>query len=110
MNLSPYSDLPFGDTLGWQEFIARHEIAHQTIAAALQRTGKVANRVPLIGDPRDNEQWMVDHAAMHTAINRQIGLIDVDLLSADLNDEQEYLDWMRLHAAVHKSENSLLNL
>ena len=110
MNLSPYADLPFDDAQGWKEFLARHELAHQTIAAALQRAGKVANRVPLVGDPRDNPDWLLDHSSMHTSINRQIGLIDVDLLSANLSDETDYLDWMRSHCNVHAAENAALSI
>ena len=110
MNLNPYRELGLDDSAGWEEFLSRHEVAHQTIAAALQRRGKSVNRVPMDSDPRDNPDWMTDHAAIHTSINRQLGLLDTDIVSADLSDEAEYLDWMRTHCAMHEAENKALGI
>jgi hypothetical protein len=108
VNLSPYRELAFDDQDGWQEFLARHEIAHQTIAQALQRAGKSAQRIPLTDDPRRNENWLNDHAAMHSAINKQLGLNNSDIGSQDLKIEEDFVEWMLVHCAMHESENKVL--
>ena len=104
------ADAPFGNQEAFNDFLGQHDLAHTTIASTMARKGSVLNVVPLADTPVDNKDWLLDHYSTHVEIGRYIGQSVPDISSVDLKNEEQYLDWMLLHAQLHEQINAALGI
>lgn len=91
-------------------FLAVNETAHTAFAMALARRGVVIRSVMPVGNPYDMPDWLGDHWQRHIEECATLHVPVPDLSSADLNDEQEYMDWMELHGQLHRQQNMKLGI
>ncbi len=112
MNANVLLDAPFDSEEGWEAFDLLHGHIHQTAYLALLRQGKVPIFYPLMGFPRrNNEEYLLDHWAVHQSQARLLGIGGVpDLSVVDFTDRAQFDDWLQLHAAVHARENAALEI
>ena len=111
VNLLPASDAPFGNEEAFMDFLGQNEISHQGIADALARNlGSTVAPLPTVDGPSVSEDWLNDHWQRHISECLPLGIIVPDLSSVDLKNENEYLDWMSLHGALHVLQNAALGI
>ena len=115
MDMSPFTDIPFGNEASFSNFLMANDLAHQQVATALNVRGKIIPRYPL-ADMRGNPKaWLQLHQDTHQQelsllLANTAGQNDVDLASVDLDDKDAYNDWIQGHADIHVYVNSLLGL
>ena len=110
MNLGPAADTPFEDKQVFLSFLGYNEIAHINFAAKLAQKGVVITNVIPVGSPYEDTNWMFDHWARHQEECSHLGIAVPDLSVVDLNNEEQYLDWMQLHGQLHQFQNLALGI
>ena len=110
MNLKPAADAPFGDEDAFLDFLGQNEIAHVSIGSALARLGYVVSSPPPIGNPNETHDWLLDHWQRHRDECVPLGIPVPDLSSVDLQQEEQYLDWMQQHGDLHAQQNLRLGI
>lgn len=110
MNISLSADNPFGNQEAFLVFLGDNEIAHVSFEDALGRRGIVLNNELPVGNPYEDQYWMLNHWQLHLEECSHLGIPVPDLSVADLKDEEQYTDWMRLHAQLHTLQNSALGI
>jgi len=106
MNLTPFTQIPFGDKNSFFEFLGMHELAHNTIATKASNIKQLVPSVPLTGVPQDDKDWLLTHYNLHQAIASAFRMSGVgDLSAVDLNNESQFYDWMAYHGALHEQIN-----
>lgn len=96
----------------WEAFDLIHGQMHQTAYLAMLRADKPPMFYPMFGFPRrDNQEYLLDHWTVHQSMARLLGLTGVpDLSVVNLEDREQYENWLQLHAAVHAAENKALSI
>lgn len=110
MDMTIFTDVPFGNRDAFDDFLFANSQAHHDIAAKLEQSGKAIDSFPLteVGDPKD---WLAVHNDMHQQEFNSLGLTGLpDLSEFDLADRKQYDDFMYLHAAAHQTVNNALGL
>lgn len=102
----------FDSEEAWGSFQLIHGISHQSIQGAMLKQGLIPFYLPLLEFPRDdNAQYLLDHYQVHLSTTRLLGLAGVpDLATVDFDSEDQFYNWLRLHAAVHAAENAALGI
>lgn len=107
MNISPFSDIIFGDDEGWEAFELAHGMSHQKIYDVLYSQSKFFLYHPLFDTPLSDHNWLLDHQQEHQSHYVLFGLTGLpDLITVDFSRENEFLDWLLLHAQVHTRINT----
>jgi len=104
------ADAKFGDEDAFADFLGQHEVSHQGIAQKLIAAGQLIAMIPMADTPVNHSDWLLDHYQIHREIARVLNTILPDLASVDLQDENQYIEWMRLHGAVHAQINLALGI
>ena len=104
------ADAPFGNEEAFLDFLGQNEIAHQAYGTALARIGHLVSTVPPIGNPMETPDWLNDHWQRHRDECSPLGLEVPDLSVVELRQEDQYLDWMLLHADLHRQQNNSLGI
>jgi glycerate kinase len=111
MRGTQWPDTPFGDKDAFHDFLLANEMAHNAIAYALTGIGRAIVSVPLADAGSDVNEWMVAHQSIHRQELDALGESgQIELTSADFTNEQEYYDWMQMHAMIHAYVESVLGL
>lgn len=112
MNLSPLTDVEFGDEDAFREMLDYNALAHETIFRALMETGVVISHYPLFTFGGEDEQWRLVHADEHRAIAVALGISGppTSLEDVDFRDSNQYDGWIADHAAHHNQIASALGL
>jgi len=110
VNLGIAADTPFSDKEAFLVFLGDNEIAHISYGSALARRGVVVSNVQPTGNPYEHPGWMADHWQLHLEECRTLGVPVPDLSTADLKNEQQYADWMKLHSDLHRLQNAALGI
>ena len=110
MNIDNSADSPFGNEESFLDFLGQNEIAHIAFGAALARRGYQVSSPPPIGNPQEHPDWLNDHWLRHRDECATLGIEVPDLSVVDLKQEDQYLDWMLLHADLHQQENVALGI
>jgi len=110
MNISNAVDAPFGDQESFLDFLGQNEIAHVAFGTALARLGHIIASPPPIGNPNESHDWLNDHWHRHRDECVTLGIAVPDLSSVDLQDEEQYRDWMLLHGELHTQQNKALGI
>jgi len=107
------SDTAFGDDAGFEDFLSVNELAHNNISYLLIGKGFSVQNLPLVENPKKNQNWLQDHYMMHQQEFALLGLNVQnlpDLSVVDFNNQEQYSQWMQDHAAVHDYINQVLGL
>ena len=109
MDISIFTDSPFGDDAAFKDFLLANSLNHSQNATALEQRGKSISVSP-IADMGDNERdWLSVHAGIHAQEFARLGLTGLpDLEGVDLQDERQYYDWMLMHSLVHQAVSQAL--
>lgn len=108
--VSDFSDVPFGNEAAWEIFLQQHALAHQAVAAALAAKGKSVS-VVIMPDPVTSlEDWLMTNNQAHQQEVTAIGLNVANINDVDLEDKEQYEQWMLLHAQIHAATNNALGL
>jgi hypothetical protein len=96
----------FGDAAGNGEWLIGHYRNH------LQYNAKLAARTPPVllpefpilaveGGKIGRRSWLDSHQSWHELLRPLAGATGVDLSTVDLDNENEFTQWMGAHAAEH---------
>lgn len=110
MNIGASVDAPFGNDEAFLDFLGQNEIAHVAFGDALARRGHLVSTPPPIGNPKETSDWLNDHWQRHRDECATLGIAVPDLSVVDLEQEDQYLDWMLLHANLHARQNLALGI
>lgn len=111
MNISPFTDTPFGDEDAFSDFQLVHGLSHDKIAAVMYAQDLTYTTYPLMDSPDYDRDWLLTHQEEHQSIFNRLGLSGLpDLATVDLKKEGEYSDWMFLHQQVHQAINAALGI
>lgn len=67
---------------------------------------RVLSPIPLF----DLNNWLQRHQTMHNEMNTATGQIGNNLTEVNLNDREELIDWIELHAAEHRNWSTILGI
>jgi hypothetical protein len=110
MDMTIYQDTPFKDADAFKDFLFANGQQHGIVATTLEGLGKAIDAYPLT-DIVDMTDWMAIHNNQHQQEFNLLGLEGLpDLSEFDLLNEQEYHDFMYVHAAAHVAVNNALGL
>lgn len=110
MNLSPFIDTPFEDDEAWEAFELAHGMAHERIYAAMLQKGFMLNHYPLFDLERQSD-WKLIHYSEHQSLYRALKLTGLpDLATVNLDQKDEFEDFMLYHAQVHSVLNVALGI
>ena len=95
----------------WEDWHLLHIVSHEEIFKTMLTVGQIAGHYPLDYDPK-NERWKEVHAQEHDNINQVLGISPVlpNLADVDLNDPDEFDNWMYNHAIVHQQIRTALGM
>lgn len=110
MNLNMSADTPFGNDEAFLDFLGQNEIAHITYGRFLADRAYLVSALPPLGNPLETPDWLADHWQRHTDECTTLGISVPDLSVVDLRNEEQYLDWMLLHAQLHEAQNLALGI
>src|ERR1700741_1687447 len=111
MNLSPLSDVPFGDRDAFYDFMLAHGIAHKKIALVMFANDDQYDTYPLFDTPFEDTDWRLTHQSEHQSIYTLLGLQGLpDLARVDFDDQEQYEDWFLQHRLVHEIINAALGI
>ena len=101
MNLAAFTDVAFEDQEAWLQFLHIHMLAHEGLDQATEDAGGTLENFPL-ADFDEQQNWLQRHMQIHRELAEQ-WLIDPppDLEYWDLSVEDDFYDWMLLHAQEH---------
>jgi len=111
MDITIFTDTPFGDDAAMKDFLFSNSQAHSLVAKTLEGLGTVINSQP-ISDMRSEKDWLLVHNEIHQEELAALGITQqsVDLSEVDLKDEAQYIEWMQQHAFMHQYVNDALGL
>lgn len=110
MDLSPFLNSVAGDQNSFNDFLMANSASHQSIKDALNEldlsiTSFIIDRID------DENEWLLVHNDVHQQEYDLLGLTGLpDLVSVDLNDNEQYQDWMNRHVLAHQQVNLTLGL
>ena len=113
MNLDIAADNPFGDADGFTDFLGQHELVHRQINEFMLKKGLIPASYNLGSNPEDNPSWLLDHYQLHLNEFALLGLgADAlpDISVVNFKDEEQYSDWMYVHAQIHDQVNQALGI
>ena len=111
MNLSPFSDLPFGDDDAWDDFSLAHSLAHDKIAQVMYSNSNYYETYPLEETPQHDRNWLLNHQSEHQSIFSLLNLTGLpDLSTVDFAKQDEFEDWVFLHSQIHTTINAQLGI
>lgn len=103
MNLTGFVDIDFKNEGEYREFLDLNALAHQTVHNTLLQVFQITvEQYPLFTMAGIDKDWLMVHAAEHTAWANALGLnIPPDLDAVDFDNKQEMEDWLNNHALAH---------
>ena len=105
-----WQDLPFGNLDAWATFLRDHAALH----TALWLKTVVATKPQYDAHPLADgggATWLWANQMEHVGAARRWGISEPpDLASYDLNEADQFADWMQSHAADHARLNNIAGI
>lgn len=114
MDISPFSAFNYDNEDAWNDFLLVNATAHTSYNTALELLGLPVSGYPIadLGDTKEaQENWLHDHALMHSALTSTIGLAaSADLTDVEIHDDDEFQSWLQIHQQQHQLIDAALKL
>lgn len=99
-----FGDLKYGDEAALQEWMAAHDLKHQSYAQAMGRQG--VNLPVLLVPASITDQWTEDHANQHAVLYQQFTSTSNssinDISTNPTQDKDTFYNWMQIHDTLHQ--------
>lgn len=111
MSLANLYNPPFGqEEMAFWAFSNHSEHRKAITAANAQKGSALTDRVLSPIALFALSEWLLRHQAMHNEMNSTLKQIGNDLTSVDLNNREQLIGWVELHAAEHRNWNAILGI
>jgi hypothetical protein len=94
----------------WAKWSWDHRLSHERIIAGIQSAYSI-NLTEYQVDPIDPlhiDDFLQNNASLHSDMNGVLGLFGIDLLDADLSNDNQKVSWINFHYLEHfYAENKL---
>ena len=111
MNIDITADVTFDSQPSFLDFVGLNELAHNAIVNAAVQKGFVIQSRPLDNPLGNMKGWLLDHYIQHKAEFDALGLTGLpDISTVDLEDKEQFKDYMQIHASLHELENAKVGL
>lgn len=111
--LTPFVDVQFGDHDAMRNFLLVHKLSHTQIVTYFQNHGLASlEALPEdVGLDHDPPSWLQVHDYIHHQIGAALNQQGVpDLQTVNLQNEDEFYDWMQVHGELHDAINAITGL
>ena len=103
------------DPAGWGRWLTGHQYEHDQIRTLCAALATPAN-IPQFDifawkdEPDFVQQWLVNHQAIHLAIENALNFTGIDFSLVDFSKDEEFLEWQDDHASEHLTIRSILGI
>jgi hypothetical protein len=97
----------------WQAWSFNHAANHYDWIPAIGAQKNVTGLQQFILspiDPNEMGQWLYNHQVAHDQANAALGTSGYNLLSFDLQDEDQFQEWLRANATEHVRISGILGI
>jgi hypothetical protein len=113
MSLAVLANIPDPrDENTFHEFSFSNQNSHTRIVTAIGVQKKISLSIYVL-DPMpwfDIGVWLANHQQMHDDMNGVSGVSGVDLTSVDWTNEEQAVNWIRLHWSEHQQNEQILGI
>jgi len=114
MDVSVFGDFTYDNEEAWNDFVLVNGLQHKLYNYMLQELGVTLAGYDLIDldDTKDSrEDWLSNHYKAHETLAVVLHLAaPPDLLDIELNDDNQFSNWLQIHQQIHQQLDSIFEV
>ena len=114
MDISIFTDFYYDNDDAWNDFMFQNGLSHARYNDALEGLGftvPTSNLFDMEDSKDGRNDWLMTHYQLHQYLASIIGAIGLaDLSDVELNDNNQFDNWLQLHAQAHVVLDEILNV